>query len=139
MSHNHQPEQTEAEKITIRANTHHEELSHHHIEANSEDFELAGRALGTAQMSEFWEVGLDMGRGVFTNWPFSRPAPPINHSVVDGQVVLIPTPSRDPNDPLLWSQPYKNYIAAGKYFLKKIERPLTVLLLSIPKEPVQRK
>lgn len=26
-------------------------------------------------------------------------------------LVLIPTPSKDPNDPLNWSQPYKHYMA----------------------------
>ncbi|KAK0657330.1 major facilitator superfamily domain-containing protein [Cercophora newfieldiana] len=28
------------------------------------------------------------------------------------EIILIPTPSNDPNDPLNWSQPYKHYIAA---------------------------
>ncbi|KAK0631993.1 major facilitator superfamily domain-containing protein [Immersiella caudata] len=28
------------------------------------------------------------------------------------EIILIPTPSSDPNDPLNWSQPYKHYIAA---------------------------
>ena len=27
------------------------------------------------------------------------------------EIILIPTPSNDPNDPLNWSQPYKKYMA----------------------------